>query len=429
MTDKTNVVRWGPSRSVAMVMAVVSGLSAGACGSADDVPDTLELRSRKAPAYDWTDDRTDVYAHPDPTLVDLALHSTPTLLRTSGVPTPAVIAASTTLQNLHNLCPTERFLNDPTVGHCSGVLVDDDLVLTAGHCFTGSIVGSTWAFGYYRPSATTVATMTSADTFTVSEVVLMGGTTDPNDYAFVRLDRSAAPRFTPARVAFGTYPLSYGAPVATIGSSAGMPLKIDSGGTVRSSTTSGAFYEVSLDLFRGNSGGAIYAREGNTVAAIATRATGGEYVEGPTGTCNVASQWTLTPVGQGTVIRPMLNALCATPGFTSSRLCFKFKGAIEGIDSAGWVTGWIFDRRTPEAQVTVTVNLARTSFPASSMIFTVQTDQLRTDINQQFGLTGTHGFRFQIPSSYFSGSGLVGASVPDTSFPYAYNLPGSPMAF
>ncbi|MBN8231327.1 trypsin-like peptidase domain-containing protein [Corallococcus macrosporus] len=425
MTNKTNVARWGASRSVALWMAVVSGLSAGACGSSEEAPDAVELRSRKDRAYDWTDDRTDVYAHPDPALVDLALHSTPIY----GSATPASVAASPTLGAKYNLCPTERFLNDPTVGSCSGVLVDDDLILTAGHCFTGSIVGSKWSFGYYRPSATTVATVTSEDIFTVSEVVLMGGSTDPNDYAFVRLDRSATPRFTPARVAFGTYPLSFGAPVATIGSSSGMPLKIDSGGTVRSTGTSGSFYEVSLDIFRGNSGGAVYARDGNTVVAVVTGARGGEYVDGPTGTCKVAAQSTLVPTGVGTVIRPMLNALCATPGFTSNRLCFKFKGAIEGIDSAGWVTGWVFDRRTPEAPLTVTVNLTRTSFPMTGTTFTVQTDQLRPDINRQFGLTGNHGFRFQIPSSYFNGSGIVGVTVPDTSYPYTYNLPGGPMYY
>ncbi|NOJ95569.1 trypsin-like peptidase domain-containing protein [Corallococcus coralloides] len=407
-------------------MAVVSGLSAGACGSAEDALDTVELRTRKDHAYDWTDDRTDVYAHADPALVDLALHSTPTY----GSATPAAVAASQTLGAKFNLCPTERFLNDPTLGSCSGVLVDDDLILTAGHCLNnGSVVGSKWSFGYYKTSATTVATVTSEDIFTVSELVLKAGSTGANDYAFLRLDRPATPRFTPARVAFGTYPLSFGAPVATIGSSSGMPLKIDSGGTVRSTTTSGSYYDVSLDVFRGNSGGAIYARGGNTVAALVTTATGGEYVPGPTGTCNVAAQWTLTPTAQGTVIHPMLDALCATPGFTSSRLCFNFKGAIEGIDSAGWVTGWIFDRRTPEAQVTVTVNLVRTSFPTIGTTFTVQTDRLRPDINQQFGLTGTHGFRFQIPSSYFNGSGFVGGTVPDTSFPYVYNLPGGPMTF
>jgi hypothetical protein len=33
------------------------------------------------------------------------------------------------------LCPDERFQQEPTLARRSGVLFDEDLVLTAGHCF------------------------------------------------------------------------------------------------------------------------------------------------------------------------------------------------------------------------------------------------------------------------------------------------------
>ncbi|RKG63983.1 serine protease [Corallococcus sp. CA054B] len=434
MTNKKNVARWGASRSVAMLMAVVSGLSAGACGPAEgNLDDSRHLEERRDKAISFYDDRQDVYAHPDATLVDLAVNSTPTMMTRSGAPTPANVAASQILGAAKGLCSSERFYNDPTLGECSGVLIDDDLVLTAGHCLGTSCGSEAWVFGYYRTNATTVASMSSADYFSCKEIVLNrrreSGSSWIEDYAIVRLDRPATPRFTPARVAFGNHPFPQGQPMALIGSPSGIPLKIDSAGILRSLATSDNI-KADLDTFGGNSGSAIYAQGGYTVAGVLFAGAGGDdYVPDSSNTCNVANEALWRETASGYAMRPILDKLCATPGFTSSRLCFNFKGAIEGIDSAGWVTGWLFDRRTPEAQITVTVNLVRTSFPTIGTNFTVQTDRIRPDINQQFGLTGAHGFRFQIPSSYFNASGFVGVTVPDTSFPYVYNLPGGPMNF
>ena len=38
------------------------------------------------------------------------------------------------LGTVRELCPEERFIEQPVAAFCSGVLVDWDLVLTAGHC-------------------------------------------------------------------------------------------------------------------------------------------------------------------------------------------------------------------------------------------------------------------------------------------------------
>lgn len=434
MTNKTNVARWSASRSVAMLMAVVSGLSAGACGSAEgDLGDSSHLEERRDKTISFYDDRQDVYAHPDAALVALAINSTPTMMTRSSAPTAANVAASQTLGAAKDLCTGERFYNDPTMGECSGVLIDDDLVLTAGHCLGTSCGAQAWVFGYYRTNATTVAPMSSDDFFTCKEIVLNrrleSGSSWIEDYAIVRLNRPATPRFTPARVAFGNHPFPQGQPMAIIGSPNGIPLKIDSAGILRSVPSSDNI-KADLDVFAGNSGSALYAKGGYTVGGVLFAGAGGdEYVRNSSNTCNVANESLWHETASGYAMRPILDKLCSTPGFTSDRLCFKHKGALESIDSAGWVTGWIFDRRTPEAPVTVTFNITRTSFPPAGTTITVPTDQIRTDINQQFGLTGAHGFRFQLPTAYRT-IGSVSAQVAEVVYPfYVYNLPGSGMFY
>jgi hypothetical protein len=43
-------------------------------------------------------------------------------------------AAAPTSRELDGVCPDERFGDQPSIAFCTGVLVDWDLVLTAGHC-------------------------------------------------------------------------------------------------------------------------------------------------------------------------------------------------------------------------------------------------------------------------------------------------------
>lgn len=441
MMDKLSSGFRSALRRANVALCVAAGVGwLGACGPAGEEPSKAsELKSSKGKVVAFYDTRMDVYAHPNAALVDLAIHSTPTLMHVSAAPSPADVAASQILGLKKDLCPGERFYDDPTLGNCSGVLIDDDLVLTAGHCVgaAGTACSSNdWVFGYYRTSAATVAPMSSDDYFTCSEIVvnrkLEPGSSFIEDYAVVRLNRSATPRFTPARVAFGNYPFLEGQPMAVIGSPSGIPLKIDSDGNMNSIQNS-YHIKADLDTFNGNSGSALYALGGNTVAGVLYAGSGGDdYVRNSANTCNLtySTPWSYTAVGYA--IRPILDKLCAVPGLSLSnqRLCFKNKGVLESIDGNGWVTGWVFDRRTPESQVTVSVSITRTTFPVFATSFTVQTDQLRTDINQQFGLTGTHGFRFQIPASYRT-TGVVAVSVSDSSVypPTSYALASSPMFY
>lgn len=223
-----------------------------------------ELGTVVQPTIYGTDDRTDVYAHADARLRELAQQSTVVLVSRGDVnaANPAnVTLAGTTLAAQENLCAGQRFASDPAPGFCSGTLIDDDLVITAGHCITDprACAGTRFVFNFYRDAADTLHTITSDDVYACASIVVRTQTFSPfRDYAILRLDRRVTAGHVPAPVHRGHDLLAAGAGVAVIGFPTGIPAKIDSGGTVRDPGAGGAAFVATTDTFHGNSGSAVY---------------------------------------------------------------------------------------------------------------------------------------------------------------------------
>jgi V8-like Glu-specific endopeptidase len=274
-----------------------------------------------------TDNRMDVYAHPTATLRDRAAQATVALMEPSALDTSnpnAVTFDAPTLQASENLCSSERFLNDPTAAFCSGTLIDDDLVLTAGHCVTSraECQSTRFVFNYYRTSAQTMHTVTTADIFSCASIVAREQRTVSGrqlDYAILRLDRAATPRFTPAPVRTATGALTANQGVAVIGSGSGIPFKIDAGGTIRDARSSTVDYFVATtDTFGGSSGSGVYDTASYAVVGILVR---GDVDYRSKGSCNVVNTCTNTGCRGEDVsyVQTALSGLCAVS--TSARLC------------------------------------------------------------------------------------------------------------
>jgi MYXO-CTERM domain-containing protein len=219
------------------------------------------------PTIYGTDDRVDVYACTDARFRALATDSAAALMFGISLDQsdPSHIRYwSNTLQSAEGLCSDQRFLADPTAGFCSATLIDDDLVLTAGHCVTdaNACANVRVVFHYYRTDATTLATATSEDVYRCSELVVQNqdhSNGHDRDYAIFRLDRPATPRHVPAAVSLDTAPLAVGTSVTCIGYPSGIPCKVDSGGHVRTSQINqGDSFLATTDTFHGNSGSGIY---------------------------------------------------------------------------------------------------------------------------------------------------------------------------
>lgn len=273
------------------------------------------------------DDRQDVFAHPDAILRARAQQATVALMSPRVINTANpnnVTFNANTLREAQNLCSTERFLDDPTPGFCSGTLIDDDLVLTAGHCVRKArdCTNTRLVFNFYRTGATTLQTVTTADIFSCTSIVAraegkVNGQT--LDYAILRLDRPATPRFTPAPVRAGNTALAAGQGVAVIGSGSGIPFKIDAGGRVRDGRSSILdFFVATTDTFAGNSGSGVYDLATYTLAGILVR---GEVDYVSNGTCTVVNTCAETACRgeDSTYVAPAIQHLCSVA--SSPRLC------------------------------------------------------------------------------------------------------------
>lgn len=293
--------------SACSALLALSTLGLGGC---DPEPVAQTVR----PVVYGTDDRQDVYAHPDMNLRVLAQQSIVALMRDTAIdvsdPMAVRYTGTTTLRESQDLCPGQRFENDPTHSHCSGTLIDNDLVLTAGHCFTApgadaerpnTCANTRFVFKYYHEAAGRLAAITAEDVFSCAEVITRVDQTNPDgsrqDYAFVRLDRSAAPRFTPASVARTNGPATMGQSITVIGFGSGIPAKIDSGGTVIDlRTAEGDYFETNLDTFSGNSGSGVFDTATRSMIGILVRGAT-DYVDG--GTCNIVNVCASNPGAPG----------------------------------------------------------------------------------------------------------------------------------
>ncbi|GMT98417.1 hypothetical protein KH5H1_25360 [Corallococcus caeni] len=314
-------------------------LTALACGPAPEsgTPEQQpSLNESSAPVVYGTDDRQDVYAHPSAVLRDRAQKSTVALL------TPDFLDMSDpnnvkvdplTLGEWENLCTDQRFRDDPNPAFCSGTLIDDDLVLTAGHCVGPAAEDAVecentrFVFNFYKTAEGQLHTITSQDVFSCKSIIArhLSDDTEPTyvDFAIIKLDRSAAPRFTPAPVRAGSAPLTVGQNVAVIGSGSGIPFKIDSGGSVRENNAEYMDYFVATtDTFGGNSGSGVYETATHTVAGILVFGDD-DYVPNPDPkqACNVVNVCKETGCGgEGVIyVHHAIQELCART--TNQRLC------------------------------------------------------------------------------------------------------------
>jgi V8-like Glu-specific endopeptidase len=293
------------------VVVVVAGCG-GPGAEFDEGP--TQGAADKAVVY-GRDNRTDVYAHSDATMRARAQDSTVALMTAEDIEVSsagAVKLKGTDLAASHNLCAGERFGTDPTAAFCTGTLIDDDVVLTAGHCIPSAreCENTRFVFRYYRTSATELQTVTSADVFACSNIIVRqqrDTPQGPQDFALIRLTRKATPRFKPAPVRLERAPLVVGQAVGVIGSGSGVPFKIDTGGRVRQ-PGAGVSFVATTDTFGGNSGSGVYDEAGSVVGILVEGDT--DYVR--RGSCNAVNVCSARACRGETVVyvRQPLEAWC-----------------------------------------------------------------------------------------------------------------------
>lgn len=219
------------------------------------------------------DGRHDAYEVADPVLGRVVDSTVAVVLKSDlrGNGDGSFTLSAETFGTVNDLCPEERFRDQPASAVCSGFLVAPDLVVTAGHCLpTMADCGvAAFVFGYRMLDATTpVLTFPATQVYRCQDIVYSRAVDGGADWAVVRLDRPVLDREPLKLRRSGRIGNSQS--LVVVGYPAGLPVKIARGASVRDNSHD-AFFVANLDTYVGSSGSPVLAAGSLMVEGIIVR--------------------------------------------------------------------------------------------------------------------------------------------------------------
>ena len=155
---------------------------------------------------------------------------------------------------MYNLCPNEKFYDQPVASFCTGFLVAPNLVVTAAHCIRNQVDCNRTAFVFDYAKTQVDQTEYVVPKKNLYECAKLIDLPNPSqDYALVHLDRPVFDR-TPLNIR-RQGKARVGQRLMMIGHPMGLPSKISEGGTILSV---GENYKASLEAFTGSSGSPVF---------------------------------------------------------------------------------------------------------------------------------------------------------------------------
>lgn len=220
-----------------------------------------------------TDDRMDVFESSDNLMKELSLSTAAQILNPDIIEKKdgTITIKGDTLQQ-SGMCKEERFSSQPTAANCSGFLIAEDKLVTAGHCVTSvdDCKNHKWVFDFAnKDSEKKNFVFTKDQVFTCTSIIERKKDVGAGaDYAVVKLDRKVTGR-TPLKYRTEGK-LADDAVLTVIGHPTGLPLKITSAADMRNNTND-TFFVMNSDTYGGNSGSAVVDARTGIVEGILVR--------------------------------------------------------------------------------------------------------------------------------------------------------------
>lgn len=310
----------------ALLGSVFLSILVAACG----VDERAFAGEFTSPVVYGSDDRVEVYDHPSDTLRQIAQQSIVAMIDADQLErdpdTGNYILFTVSLQQAKNLCDGQSFADQPTAALCSGVLIHDDLILTAGHCVQTQTdcARRSFVFNYYLAGPTRLAPIRDEDVYSCKQIALRdeaGGQALTPDFAVIQLDRPVTGGHQPAPVRPATTPLAEGEQITMIGFGSGLPAKIDSGGTVADPRTDTLdYFLANPDAFAGHSGSATFDSN-DQLAGILVAGRAPDYFVPSDENCNRVNVFDDDQAGEAVhYFAPIVSQLCEQ-GWGGDNLC------------------------------------------------------------------------------------------------------------
>ncbi|MDJ0824867.1 MAG: serine protease [Rhodobacter sp.] len=181
-------------------------------------------------------------------------------------------------------CPGEAFAHQHTGGWCSGFLVGEDVVVTAGHCGDdeSAFKSTAFVFGFQAGSDSDPGTtIFDANQVYFGSELIARDLSPTGDFAVVRLDRKVeAPGAEALKIRVSGNPTP-GSRLGVIGYPSGLPVKIAFGDETILINDNDPWLISNLDTYGGNSGSPVFNQFGEVEGILVRGAT--DYVF--TGAC------------------------------------------------------------------------------------------------------------------------------------------------
>ena len=179
-----------------------------------------------------------------------------------------------TLQERENVCSKERFSQEKTVGFCTAFLVEKDILVTAGHCFTSfdSCSNLSFVFGVTKkakPFSGKGLEVERKDIFSCKELKYHSTMSEGDiDIAVIKLDRPALGK---KPFVFSRAPiLEKKTSLYAMGHPLGLSLKVLTKGVVINNSDPN-YFTSDLDSYSGSSGSPVLNKKTGLVEGVLVR--------------------------------------------------------------------------------------------------------------------------------------------------------------